>query len=146
MKKLIYMAVAILFSVTAIAQQRPEEGQKKKMQDFTPEQIAIIHTKKMTLALDLSEQQQTALLQLNTQLAIERKQHHEEMKALKAEGNELTSQQRFEKINERLDRQIEIHNQMKSLLNKEQYTLWKEHQLKKGKKMRKHRLTNKRNG
>lgn len=140
------MAIAVLFSVSAIAQQGPEKNRKMKMNDFSPEQIAVIHTKKMTLALDLSGQQQKDLLQLNMALATERKQHHKEMKAFKAEGNELTAQQRFEKINERLDRQIEVHNQMKSLLNEEQFSLWKQHQLKKGKKVRKHRLEHKRNG
>lgn len=140
-----YLVIALAFSTTAFAQPQPERGRKGKMNDFTPEQIAIIHTKKMTLALDLTSKQQKDILVFNTELAKERKERHEEMKALKEKGVELTTAQKFEKINERLDRQIEIHNKMKSLLNADQFALWKEHQLKKGKKLMQRRFQ-KRNG
>ncbi len=140
-----YLVIALAFSATAFAQPQPERGRKHQMNDFTPEQIAIIHTKKMTLALDLSSKQQKDILVFNTELAKERKERREERKALKEKGVELTTEQKFDKINERLDRQIEIHNKMKSLLNDDQFALWKEHQLKKGKKLKQRRF-HKRNG
>jgi protein CpxP len=145
MKKLIYLAIVLLFSTSAFAQAGPEKKRENRMHDFTPEQIAIILTKKMTLALDLTKQQQEGLLLLNTELAQERREHREERKALKEKGVQLTSQEKFDKINERLDRQIEIHEKMKSLLSEEQYALWKQHQLKKGNK-RIQRFHQKRNG
>ncbi|WP_340203464.1 hypothetical protein [Ascidiimonas sp. W6] len=146
MKKLMHLAILLLLSTAVFAQEGPRKGLKKGMNDFTPEQIAVLHTKKMTLALDLTTQQQKELLILNTELAKERRQHREERKALKEEGVKLSSEQRFEQMNERLDRQIEVHKKMKTLLNKEQYSLWKQHQLKKGKKLHKNRLEHRRNG
>lgn len=146
MKTLSTLAMVLLFGIAAFAQPGPEKGRKQQLKDFTPEQIAILHTKKMTLALDLSEKQQTDLLALNTELARERKVQREEMKKLKDNGVTLTSQQRFEKMNERLDRQIEVHNKMKKLLDEEQFSLWKKYQLKKGMKKHAHNMKQKRNG
>ena len=61
MKK-IFITLLLLVGITAIAQ-RPEEKKGKErhkmMHDFTPEQVATLHTKKMTLALDLTTAQQS---------------------------------------------------------------------------------------
>ena len=87
---------------------------KQKLKDMSPEEEATIATKKMTLALDLNEKQQVQVKKvLLTQL------EKRPMRPNKKE--EITKEQRLEMVNARLDAQIEIKKQMKSILTKEQY-------------------------
>ena len=120
MKKLFLVALA-LFTLQSYAQEPPRKMErvhnkerKQKLKDMSPEEEATIATKKMTLALDLNEKQQVQVKKvLLTQL------EKRPMRPNKKE--EITKEQRLEMVNARLDAQIEIKKQMKSILTKEQY-------------------------
>lgn len=125
---------AILVSTLAVAQQRGPKGEHggrngKMMAQFTPEQIAELQTKKLTLALDLTEKQQKEILKLNTEAATKRKAKFESMKALKGAGTErpkFTADQKYAFASARLDEQIARQNKMKSILTEDQYAKWSE--------------------
>ena len=133
MKKLIVIAMVCLITNVSFAQkkrgQRNEKAEHKmeRVEQFTPEQHAELKTKKMTLLLDLTNAQQKEILALHTQLAKDHKAKRETMKERKKEGHKLTSEERFEMMSKRIDRQIEVQKQFKSILDNDQYKLWKLH-------------------
>lgn len=124
MKKLV-MAILIMAGITATAQDHQRKGKRGDMKDLTPEQVATIQTKKMTLALDLNKSQQGKIKAILTEDATARKTKMEERKAQKYEGKKvLTAEEKYAMQNERLDHQIARKEQMKSILDDEQYEKW----------------------
>lgn len=127
---LIFLAI---FTLNVSAQERK---MKRKGNDFTPEQVAELQTKRLALALDLSEAQKKEIYNLNLADAKERKQKMEERKALKEKGKdrkELSSDEKFEKANEQLDKKLAKKEAMKRILNEEQFAKWEKLMQEKGK-------------
>ncbi|AOW21687.1 hypothetical protein [Urechidicola croceus] len=122
MKKLAFVLV-VLFAINTQAQQRMDRQQRVK--DLTPEQFATLQTKKMTLDLDLSEDQQKKVQKLNQEIAENLK------KARENRDEDLTQDERFEIKNKMLDKQIAHQKEMKKILNEEQFEKWQ--------KIRKHK-------
>lgn len=112
-------------------------GPMRGMTDFTPEQNAVLQTKKMTLALDLNSTQQKQILDLNKKRAVERKKKMDSRKAMMSSDGKPSSEERFNMMNEMLDYQLVHQNQMKSILKSDQYSKWKETQ--KGQMMNMHK-------
>ncbi len=129
MKKLITILV-LSIGLTAMAQ-------SKKGHDYTPEQMATLSSKKMTLALDLNKDQETKIYKMNLESFKERKAKMEERKKNKEDGErkELTSDERFERESKMLDKKIDKMRKLKSILSKEQYEKWEkiqQNRMKKG--------------
>ncbi|WP_411032389.1 hypothetical protein [Spongiimicrobium sp. 3-5] len=134
MKKVV-LVVMLCVGVTALAQkEKGREHHRNAFKDMSPEQVATLHTKKMTLALDLNETQQQQIQQLNLENAISRKAKIEERKALKEknENQKPTTDERFEMLNLRLDDKIAHQQKVKQILSEKQYDQWKRMQHKKG--------------
>ncbi|PRX56031.1 hypothetical protein [Flagellimonas meridianipacifica] len=132
MKQLVVLLM-ILTSISAFSQ-RPD-GQKRNkgaLQELSVEQLATLHTKKLTLALDLTESQQAKIMEISLEEAAFKKTRHEEFRAKKESGEwkKPTADERFEIASARLDRKIAHQQKMKEILNKEQYHTWKELNLK----------------
>ncbi len=134
MKKIKFILVLMLSTLAISAQEKKNRKSNynnhkmrvAKMVDFSPEQIATLQTKKMILALDLNDSQQTEIHKLNLKNAELRK---EKMKAQKAkrenkEHTKLSSNDRYEIINKRLDHQIQQKQRMKKILSEEQFLKW----------------------
>src|SRR6056297_1770240 len=138
MKKLALFA--ILLSGVVLTAQR-SEGKRQGMRDLSPDQIATLQTKKMTLALDLDQKQQTEVQSIILANATERKNKMEERKAEKQEGNRPSKEERYAIQNERLDHMIAQKAAMKKILTQAQFEKWeKMHgKRKKGKQDRGHR-------
>ncbi|GMN11224.1 hypothetical protein MTsPCn9_20710 [Croceitalea sp. MTPC9] len=134
MKNLI-LTMAMLLSLTTIAQQgNRERNRKKAMAEMTAKQLATLHTKKMALALDLTPQQQDQVLKINIEEAEFRKTKMAERKAKKEDGEaiEPTSGERFEMQNALLDRKLAHQEKLKEILTDEQFELWKKARNRKG--------------
>jgi len=97
----------------------------KMMSDYTPEQKAILKTKKMALQLDLNSSQQDRILAMNTKMAADHKKKMEEHKGMMEGDKKPTSDERFKMMNDMLDAQIAHQSEMKKILNDEQYATWK---------------------
>jgi len=132
MKKIVIILIA-LATLQVTAQDRKREhqkdGQKERMEtmkDLSPDEIATLRTKKMTLHLDLNEAQQNKIQALFLEEAKMRKVKMEEHKAMKesSETKTFTKEDKFKMMNERLDHQIEVKQKMKSILNAEQFEKW----------------------
>jgi len=134
MKKIASIVLVALFTISIFAQ---EPHRKEKHHDFTADQIAEIQTKKMTLHLDLTADQQEQILEINKQHAVEHKQKMEERKALKQQEKELSSDEIFAKKSADLDKMIAHKAAMKEILSDAQFEKWersKKHRMHKMKK------------
>jgi len=132
MKKIVIILMALVtLQVTAqeIKKEEHKEGQNDRMEvmkDLTPDEIATLQTKKMTLHLDLTEEQQKKIQAIHLGEAKMRKAKMEERKAMKESGEKkaFTKEDKVKMMNERLDHQIATKQKMKSILNAEQYAKW----------------------
>jgi len=135
MKKIVFILLALI-ALKVSAQEkneRPnrERGEKmERYQDYTPEEIANLQTKKMTLHLNLNESQQKEIKELNLENAISRETMMKAHKAQKESGNmeKPSKEARLKMMNDRLDRQIERKGKMKKILNADQFTKWEKSQ------------------
>ena len=132
MRKLVLVAIALL-ALQATAQEKKREHQKKgpnekmdMLKDLTPEELATLQTKKMTLHLDLTEAQQEKIMVINLEQAKLRKSKMEaRQKKKESEASEKPSKEdRLKMMNEKLDHQIEMKKKMKAILNSEQFEKW----------------------
>jgi len=126
MKKVLVTTV-LLIGMLGYSQRGPQfNSEQRGMKDMTPEQIAILKTKKMTLALDLSTAQQKEIQKVNLENAKERKALMLERKVKKeeAEQSKPNADERFDFQNERLDRMIAQKGKMKQILSEEQFQKW----------------------
>ena len=116
--KTFLISAALLVATVGFSQRGDRHA---SLRDMSPEQIATLKTKKLDLALDLSEKQENQIHQLQLEKA-------EMRQAKKEEGRSRDSRpdadERFEIINKKLDRKIETKEQMKQILNKEQFEKW----------------------
>lgn len=121
MKKIVFTLV-LMISITALAQ----TGHRNGMREMTPEQIADLQTKKMTLALDLTEAQQAQIRKLNLENANLRNNKIRERNAKKESGERkaLTSEERYALKTARLDHQIAQKKELQKILSKEQFEKW----------------------
>ena len=135
MRKLILVAL-FLTGITAMAQDHGRKEGRGHMANLSPEQMATLRTKRMTLALDLTEEQQSKIQDMFTKNAAERKAKMEAHKVRKEKGETLTEDEKFELENSRLDKAIAQKEEMKSVLNDEQYDKWVKMLEKRGKHKR----------
>ncbi len=122
---------ALLLCGVVINAQRGERGEMHKL---SAEQVATLHTKKLTLALDLSASQQRDIQKLNEENAQLRKEKMQARKMARTEqgAKDLSTDEKFDKQVEHLDRAIAHKAKMKNILTEEQYVKWEKIQMKKG--------------
>lgn len=147
----IKMLVAIAFSIGAMAfaQRDGHRGQRGEYhQDLTAEQLATLKTKKMTLALDLNQEQQQAIFEFNKANAEFRKGKMEDRKAQRDTGERSgpTTEERYSMENARLDRMIAQQQKLKKILTDEQFDQWKKMQMHKHSHNSRNRLREGRRG
>ncbi|MBT9187684.1 hypothetical protein [Zobellia russellii] len=135
MKKIL-IALVCMVGLTAMAQREKGHHGRDGMKDLTAEQIATLHTKKMTLALDLTPDQQAKMKAINLDEAKQRKAKLEERKAQREEGERKkpTSEERYAMQNAKLDKMIARKAQMKEILSTDQFEKWQKMNHKKGKR------------
>ena len=124
--KALFATVLLLAGLAGYSQRGPAHG---SMKDMSPEQVATLETKKMTLALDLTEKQQQEIQTIHMEKAIERQSHMEERKNRDAKPD---ADERFQMMNNRLDKQIAMKDQMRDILDKDQFEKWEKLNLSRG--------------
>ncbi len=128
------LIVVALMSSAMVMAQRGKKGKHNPYKDFTTEQVATLQTKKLTLVLDLTQEQQAQVKSLQLEKAEQRQKMMEKRKAAREEKDKKpSSEERYAMQNERLDQQIALKEKMKTILNEEQYTKWNQLQMKRGK-------------
>ena len=112
------LSLLLIFTISTNAQKRDK---KKEKSQFSIEQRTTLAIKKMTLALGLTSEQQVKVKPLISDKFADKKALKMKMKADKKTKKKLTTQERFEMINKRLDKEIAFQNSMKQILTKEQF-------------------------
>lgn len=127
MKKLALIAIA-LFTINASAQEhRQRQGKHRKemaelYKNMTAEELAQLKTKEMTLKLDLSDSQQTKIYDLLVaDIKVKKQKRAERQEKSGDDKKELSKEEVLKLKNERLDAQIAMKREFKSILNAEQY-------------------------
>ncbi|MGB1270132.1 MAG: hypothetical protein ACPG45_10390 [Flavobacteriaceae bacterium] len=144
MKKLILLA-ALVMSCAIFGQERYSDKKDKMahLKDLSPEQVATLKTKKMTLSLDLSKGQYDNVYALHLDEAKTRKEQRAKREHDKStEKPKLSSDEKFNKMNGRLDKKIAFKNSMKSILSEEQFIKWEDMQHRVSNRKRKHHKKN----
>lgn len=140
MKKLAIIAIALLtFQVNAQHNKENRKEKIAKIQNMSAEDMAQIQTKKMTLALDLTEDQQKRVAVLNLKNAKTRKAKIEKMLKEREAQKKRTQEDRVKMTNERLDAKIAHKKEMKSILTEKQYEKWEKYEITKRHKKQKRR-------
>jgi hypothetical protein len=152
MKKLVIIALA-LFALQVTAQEQKEHKQESKKEfrkekmghrkTMDPKEMAQLQTKKMTLALDLTEDQQSKVGKLNLKNAEFKKAGMEKGKALKDSDKKLTKEEKLLITNEKLDQLIATKREMKNILTEAQYEKYSKMMAKRGKKGKRDNTTRK---
>jgi hypothetical protein len=132
MKKVMILII-LLIGVNAFAQRNRTNCNDRP--EFTHEQMAELKTKKMTLMLDLNEEQQQKIKELHLLNPKGNRNNKNDRK------NELSDKELYEmKLNE-LNSKIAFNEKMRSILTQEQYDLWKNNKGKHPKRKGHHRKT-----
>jgi len=140
MRKVV-LALALMIGLNGFSQRRPQHHEMRGLEKMTVEQVATLHTKKMTLALELNETQQEQIFKINVAQAEFRKAKMDQ-RPDKDKG-QLSGDALFELQNERLDHQLAYQQQLKEILTIEQYEQWKKTNHDRMKKRMTHRAARK---
>lgn len=118
----IIIILFMVFTVSAFAQQR-ETGRKDRatMVKMSPEERAEISSKKIALALNLSEAQRREIKNLHLEQANEKVAKRAEMRKTAKENKT----KRIARMNKNFDKRLGHHEKMKEILTEEQYAKWK---------------------
>ncbi|MEM0518094.1 MULTISPECIES: hypothetical protein [Aequorivita] len=139
MKKamIIFMALAT-FAISAQNKNdnRPEH-RKQLRENLTPEQRAELHTKKLTLDLNLNETQQIKVNQLLLNMQKDKPNRSKNRK-------DMTDEEKYEAKSAMLDKRIEMKKAMKEILTDAQFTKWEKASEHNRRKMRSKNALNKR--
>lgn len=137
MKKLIGILTLVLVLTLSNTMNAQQQKRMQKKSNYSPEQMATLASKKLTLHLNLDSKQQKEVLNILSREASNRKAMMEKMKERRASGEKPTDTERFEFENNRLDRQIAHKSEMRKILSNEQFEKWKKSialKMKQGKK------------
>lgn len=123
--KIIAPIIILLTTFTSISQER-EYNSRDKLKDFSPDQIATLQTKRATLALDLTKEQQVQIKSyfLDNIKTREAKKEAHTLKKENGDYKKQTSQERYTFINDALDFRIAQKTKLKKILSKEQLANW----------------------
>lgn len=134
-KKLVgFLVLALGFATVTMAQEHRKEKRHEKM---SVEQQTELAVKKMTLKLDLTPSQQHKIKPLLAKQIQERKAMHEKRRDMKDQDKKPSSDEHFNRMNARLDKQIAFKAEMKQILDARQYERFEKMAAKKMKHMKK---------
>ena len=130
MRKVI-IALVLLGSFSAVQAQghqamKKMKAQRQMLSELAPEERATLKTKKMTLALDLTAKQQRGVQALNEEEACWKQEMMENRKeARESSETRSSAEERYKRQNQVLDQQIAYQQQLRELLDEDQYLRWK---------------------
>ncbi|ALM21654.1 hypothetical protein AAT17_10615 [Nonlabens sp. MIC269] len=131
MKNIILIATFFVTAITVAQRPLPKKGN-----DFTPQQRAELKVKKMAVALDLSDKQINSIQPLIANQELERQSLRENREEMK----NLSNDEKFNRLNTRLDKKLDFKRKMKSILTADQYEKWqKMHKRKRTEGRKKHK-------
>lgn len=135
MKKLILLAALVISSAIfgqgnhSDKKEHSRKGKMEHLKDLSPEQLATLKSKKMTLVLNLSTKQQNSIYNLQLKHAKKRKEQQLKKKN-RSEKPKLSSDEKFNLMNKNLDSKIAYKKQLQEILSEKQFQKWERQQVK----------------
>ncbi len=124
MKKIVIICI-LLAGFSTMAQEREGRSNGRNyLKEMTPEQVATLSSKRLALALDLNEDQRALVMDLQLQRIKERRAFMESREGSVTPETELSPEERYERLNTRLDRKLAYNASMKKILSATQYEDW----------------------
>lgn len=112
----------MLISAGSFSQQRDMAGKERaQMIQLSSEERAVIASKRMALALDLTEPQRVEIEKLH----LERAKKRETVITERRKVAKANADKRYARVNKNLDNRLEQKKEMKQILTQEQYDKWK---------------------
>lgn len=125
MKRILSVFVLVIaISFQTNAQERKRQHRQGHVQDLTAEQMATLGSKKMTLKLDLTESQEKQVYQLLTAQAKDKISMRAQRQEMNANDKKPSDEAKYNFQVAHLDKQIAFKNDMKKVLNEEQFEKW----------------------
>ncbi|WP_296312175.1 hypothetical protein [Winogradskyella sp. UBA3174] len=147
MKKLLIIALAF-FTLNGVAQgertgNKNQKEMRQLMKYMSPEDVANLKSKKLTLKLDLDIDQQKQVHNLILEEARSKQKMRKNRETKKSENIKPTKDELVAFQNNRLDKKIELKRKMKTILTADQYAKFEKMKPRNNKKRANH--GNKRN-
>lgn len=121
------LACLLLAGLSVAAQHMPRKGHgRQHMQELPADELAVLQSKQMTLALDLSAAQEQQLRQLLPGRIEARRAMREAYR--KDTTGMADPHQRYQRMIERLDSEIAFRRELKKILGEAPYEQWKQAQ------------------
>jgi hypothetical protein len=136
------VTLCLLFVTLGAFAQHPQHHKRDRQnrdQQLSAEQQAVLQSKKMTLALDLTDRQQSELASL---LGRQISQRREMRKTRENQPDSLRThnpEERFKRMDQHMDRQIAFQRDLREILTDTQFEAWKEWRGKERRQHRRHR-------
>jgi periplasmic protein CpxP/Spy len=124
----------MLVTTGVFSQQRDLARKERAQVQMSSEERAVLASKRMALALDLTEAQRLEIEKLH----LERVKEREAMIAERQKIRKDMAARRYARLNKNLDKRMEQQEKMKEILTEEQYKKWKDSQERPEKKSRAH--------
>ncbi len=144
MKKLVVIALALI-TLNGMAQEKRNQSVDREelsefRKDMTPNEIAGLKSKQMTLQLDLTDKQQSKVHSIILTHSKTNQNLRKESKGANDDQKEKRSKDDFVKMqNHRLDQKIEMKREMKAILSPEQYAKFEKMRPRQHRKKRNHK-------
>lgn len=149
MKNLVVTSLLVLTTVSFAQERHQERAEHRKenmafVKSLSPKQQASLKTKKMTLALNLTKEQQVNIYTINLKQAKDRKERFtNQLQDKNTTKSTLSPNEKYIRLNTRLDKQIAYKQQMSTILSEKQFEQWqktqRKHLVKKRHSMKKER-------
>lgn len=117
-----YIVLIFLFFGTAVFAQDNENPQEEK----SVEEMALLSTKRLALALDLNATQQEKLIKLQKKRMEDLREIRSDAKNDREENSKKREETLTELQSEKQDVEFEFQENLKEILTEEQYTKWKD--------------------
>lgn len=121
------IACFLLAGLGLSAQQMPGRGYARgKMEKFSASELASLQSKRMTLALDLTDAQENKLAELLTERIEKRRAMHQERRAQRDSTRTARPGPDFASAEARMDNEIAFRREIREILTEAQYENWKQ--------------------
>jgi Spy/CpxP family protein refolding chaperone len=138
MKK-VFVMMLLAVGLTAFAQEKKQAANRAEMEKLSPEQRNELRLKKLTMELNLNDNQQKEIGKIIAEQTTKREAMMTERKANKEKGVKPSADERFARESKKLDEEKAMQDRIRKILTPDQYKKWEDRQNDRKDKMREHR-------
>jgi len=137
MKK-VFVMMLLAVGLTAVAQEKNPSVNRGEMEKLSPEQRNELRLKKLTMELNLNDNQQKEIGKIIAEQSAKREAMLAERKANKEKGIKPSADERFARESKKLDEEKAMQDKLRKILTPDQYKKWDEMRNDRKEKMREH--------